>query len=297
MKRLDKGILIGLFAVSLGAVITYNYLDAATAAKNVSLVSNSNDAAPAPMGDPATAQKASPLTSGNANAPDNETASIDDTSLFTQDDPNDDYATFGDRVQEIQARRHGQPVDAKALWNAMQQKQAWQPLAGTPDAPELNDIDRNDGREFIRINPLKIESLVAGDKLDITLAQTNKNYTVNIDNVQSDGGESVTWTGHLEGLESDNQVNITRGDTLIVAGITTPEGLFEMQTRGEEGWIASSTTMFKGVDLHLEVPPDAIGSTAAQPNDAHDHQHDNHNHNNHSHDHAVSGESAAPPAI
>lgn len=294
MKRLDKRIFIGLFAAALGAVITYSYFDVATAAKKVSLVSNSNDAAPVPLVAPTAMQNASPLTSGgNANVPTNKTALIDDTPLFTQADPNDDYATFGDRVQEIQARRNGQPVDAKALWNAMQQKQAWQPLAGTPNAPELNDIDRNDGREFIRINPLKIESLVAGDKLDITLAQTNKNYTVNIDNVQSDGGENVTWTGHLEGLENDNQVNITRGDTLIVAGITTPEGLFEMQTRGEEGWIASSTTMFKGVDLHLEVPPDAIGSTVAQPHAAHDH----HSRNNHNHSHDVSGASAAPPAI
>lgn len=250
---MDTKVIAGMFTLLTGAAIGYGFLGASSiddqkhSAANASISSKAPNNIVTPLAPLQSPKGVNKVKAQNPKIAD----------LMAQKDPNERYGTFGKRFEEVVARRNGQTIDAQALWNAMQQKEPWQPLQETPTAPELSDADKNDGREFININPMKIESLVAGDKLDITLSQTNKNYIVNIDNVQAESGNNVTWTGHIDGLEADNQVNITRGDTLIVAGITTPEGLFELQARGNQGWIASSSTMFKGEDVVIEVTPDA----------------------------------------
>lgn len=174
--------------------------------------------------------------------------------LLMQPDPNPYYATFGDRLQEVLARRDGQTVDAKKLWAALQEKAAWKPLEGSPDQLPLTAEQRSDGREFISIDPLKIESLVPGDHLEVPIAQANQTYNVVIDHVRSTDGQSMTWSGHIEELSQDNQVTITRGNGLIVGGITTPQGLYALQAHGSQGWIATSATLFKKGDKHIEVP-------------------------------------------
>ncbi|PAU65649.1 hypothetical protein BZL41_05610 [Pseudomonas sp. PIC25] len=174
--------------------------------------------------------------------------------LLMQPDPNPYYATFGDRLQEVLARRDGQAVDPKKLWTALQEKAAWKPLEGSPDQLPLTAEQRSDGREFISIDPLKIESLVPGDHLEVPIAQANQTYDVVIDHVRSTDGQSMTWSGHIEELSQDNQVTITRGNGLIVGGITTPQGLYALQAHGNQGWIATSATLFKGGDKHIEVP-------------------------------------------
>ncbi len=76
----------------------------------------------------------------------------------------------------------------------------------------LSAEQKLDGREFIQINPLKIESLVQGDTLEITIQQANKTYTARIDQVISEGdGRNVTWRGYLDDVESPNSFTITRG--------------------------------------------------------------------------------------
>jgi hypothetical protein len=215
----------------------------------------------------AATQLYAPAAENQAYPEDTESAfdALDEATLLSLEDPNPDYATFGDRVQEVSARRNGQAMDPRLLWLASQEKEGWSALDDMPVAAELSETERYDGREFIRVNPLKIESLVAGDKMALPISQINQTYTMKVDAVRSESGNSVTWTGHLEGLESDNHVVITRGDSLIVAGITTPEGLFELQARGDEGWIASSATLFKGGDEIIEGPLPPTQSEPASP--------------------------------
>src|SRR5690606_10072724 len=152
---------------------------------------------------------------------------------------NPDYATLGARANEIAARRNGQPVDLKALREALAQDTAWGPLDGVPPGLPLTAEEQMDGREFIRINPMKIESLVPGDSFELDIAQINRSFTAVIDEVQAGNDNNVTWVGHLKDHENESRVVFTRGDSLIVGGMTTPNGHFEMETRGEYGWIAS----------------------------------------------------------
>lgn len=191
--------------------------------------------------------------------------------LMQTPDVNEEYPTFGHRVSEISNRRNGQPVDVVALYAASQLPSAWQTSDTLPDNFPLSEEDRIDGREFITVNPLKIESLVPGDSLDIDIAQINGHFTARIDRVQVQADNNVSWFGHLEnvpGLEGQTQVYLTRGDNLIVGGITTPDGHFEIEARGTQGWIASGATLFKHGDELVSVDQEALSRTPAVSQEA-----------------------------
>jgi hypothetical protein len=202
-----------------------------------------------------TSQKTENTNQNNASAEDK--ASIED--ILRRPDENPNYATFKDRVYEVQARRNGQHIDPAQLWLASQQPNAWTPVNNSSDALNLSDEERNDGRKFIEFSPLKLESLVAGDTLEIDMGAAGQSFKAKIDEVRSeDNGKNVTWTGDSLDTNYPGHLTITKGDTLIVGGITTPDGHYELQVHGNEGWIVSSATIFKGVDQQIIVPQDLL---------------------------------------
>lgn len=205
-----------------------------------------------------------PRPAANAQQPHADTtAAISAEEILQLPDANPDYATLGDRANEMAARRNGQTVDPRALQQAIAQNAAWGPLDETPAGFPLTAEEQMDGREFIQVNPLKIESLMPGDTFEMDIAQINRSFTAVIDQVQAGDNNNVTWVGHLQNHKEESQVVLTRGDSLLVGGITTPEGHFEMEARGEQGWIANSATLFKTPDVLLQVPAEELAKTPA----------------------------------
>ncbi|MAM86303.1 hypothetical protein [Allohahella sp. A8] len=185
--------------------------------------------------------------------------------LLLQPDVNPDYPTFQDRVTEVSVRRNNRDFDPQALWVASQRPEAWQALEAPSQNFGLSAEEMQDGREFINIDPLKIESLVPGDTLELPIAQLNTTLVAQIDEVRSeDNGRNVTWTGEILGLDAPNQITLTRGGDLIMAGISTPDGVYELQAHGSEGWIANGATLFKGQDQQIVVPPELIENPPTQ---------------------------------
>ncbi|EAR11094.1 hypothetical protein [Reinekea blandensis] len=182
-------------------------------------------------------------------------------SILTEPDVNPDYATFSDRISTVRARRNGQEVQADKIWEASKADSAWTTVDEAPDSLNLTREQELDGREFIKIDPLKIESLVHGDTLEVTIQQLNRTFTAHItDVISEDEGRSVTWKGYLDGLDSPNTITITRGSNLIVGGISTPQALYSLQANGEDGWLVDSSTLFVGGDEPIEVTPDMLDS-------------------------------------
>jgi len=187
--------------------------------------------------------------------------------ILTQQDINPNYPTFADRISTIEARRNGVAVDPQAIWNASNADTPWETLDEAPDSLNLSLDKKLDGREFIKIDPLKIESLVHGDTFELTIQQLNVTFTAHIENVISeDNGSNVTWTGYLEGLESPNTITLTRGSNLIVGGISTPHALYSLQAIGELGWIVDSSTLFVGGDKPIIVTPEIKSNAPEIPN-------------------------------
>ncbi|MET1078596.1 MAG: hypothetical protein ABWY06_11325 [Pseudomonas sp.] len=256
---------IALFggAVLVSATAVFVLLNPLQPALPTPAITQATPASPS-LGEARRTQPAAVKPAGAAIAPPADAeAALSEAQLLRLADSNPDYATLADRVGEVSARRNGQAVDVAALYAATQQKSAWKALDGVPEGFPLSVSEQYDGRQFIEINPMKIESLLPGDTLDIDIGQLNQSFTAVIDNVQAQPGNNVTWTGHLQNQETESQVVFTRGESLIVAGITTPQGHFEMEARGDKGWIVSSATLFKTPDVLLEVPADELAKTPA----------------------------------
>ena len=150
------------------------------------------------------------------------------------------------RLAAIQQRRPELNVSPANVIRMMQRPDAWSVAASIPKKLPLQPNEFNDGREFIQLEPLKIETLLPGDLLELPIQEERKTYRVKIDEVVIQNSDTISWYGHIEGADGQNySVSITRGKQLMVGGLDTPEGHFVLQAYGTDGWIASSQTLFK----------------------------------------------------
>lgn len=174
--------------------------------------------------------------------------------------------TFEERYTEVIARRNGARIEPQALQRAMQETAVWTAVTEAPEHLDLSVEEQLDGREFIDVSALKLESLVKGDTVELPIGQLKRTYEAKVEQIRSDdNGRSVTWSGSLVDVPAPNGFTLTRGRDLIVGGISTPHGHFEVQAQGSDGWIVSSATLFsKGVDQQVIVPEELIESP---PND------------------------------
>ncbi|MGB3620195.1 MAG: hypothetical protein WBA20_02515 [Ketobacter sp.] len=166
---------------------------------------------------------------------------------------NEDYPDLDMRLHEMNGRSAGKTYDPEEVKQVLFEESAWEASDKPGDELALSDEEIGDGREFIQFKRLKLDSLVAGDQLDIPINQTGKTYQAEITQavVNSDG--SVTWNGQLMDELGDvssesgspYSVTITSGQAIVSGGIFTPEGHFVIEAVGEQGWIANASTLFK----------------------------------------------------
>lgn len=171
-------------------------------------------------------------------------------------DDNPNFATFNDRYQHIVARRAGQTFDPQELYKAMQEPDTWTPTDEAPASFNLSDSHKNDGRVFINLSAMKLETMARGDKINIKIPNTDIDFMATINDVRSDNaGSSVTWEGSSDTPNSNNKITITKGDTLVVGGIFTDENLYQIEVKDGQGYIVSNATLFRhGQDQTVEVP-------------------------------------------
>lgn len=176
---------------------------------------------------------------------------------------NEEYPTLDSRVKEIAGRGRSSinTLTPNVLIQNMSYSSAWQTVEEPSSDLPLTLEERYDGREFIRFNPLKIESLVPGDTLSIPVFQDNREYTMKVTSVEVYDDGNVTWYGLLEDFENLNQISITRAETLTMGEITTPNGHYTLEVRGSNGWIVNSGTLFKFQSDHEDIvfPKDEVG--------------------------------------
>lgn len=196
-------------------------------------------------------------SSPNRRAQDLKEDSID---VFAERDENPNYETFYDRYQDIVARRAGLQFDPDELYEQMQKDSAWEELPDVPRGLNLSDEEINDGRSFISFSSLKMESLAAGDSLQIKIAKDDIEFVAKISEVRSEGeGESVTWFGESSTPGSSDTITITQADGLTVGGIFTDQGLYQLEVKNGQGYIVNNATLFRhGEDRQVYVPPELL---------------------------------------
>lgn len=226
-------------------------------------------ASPTPQGTHETPRSATP---GNATA---DLTEADATPLA--EEPfwfNTDYPTLSMRFEEIQARRAGHGLALQQLPRLLATPEAWVEDDAVADGLVLEDDERLDGRVFIRFNPDKLESLVAGDRVQLPVSAHKTSYTFQVDSVEVHDDASLTWTGRLLEFDRDNQVTFTQGQSMTYGGITTPEGSFVIQVEGNRGWLVDAGTLFKGECEEAPVPVLASATSAVPAQEStHPHPH------------------------
>ncbi|WP_344803975.1 hypothetical protein [Allohahella marinimesophila] len=187
---------------------------------------------------------------------------LDPEELELGDNP--DYPTLESRLTEMHARREHQSFKPDQVLAAIRQPAAWQSDDSVAEQMDLPDEDRYDGRTFIRFNALKVETLMPGDTMEIPIEQANSIYQMVVDEVEDHRDGSITWRGHLQDFNEENQVMITQSDGVTYAGIFTPDAPYTIEARGDAGWVVTTGTLFKGEEEPLPIPvPDIAESRAS----------------------------------
>ena len=251
-----------LFAVGgsvLAGVIAYMFMHESTVAPEVAPVRQVAAPAAAPI-----------LASPVAAKPTPEPAPVFYASRLPYDTASFKGAPLPERLAAMSLRRGGRAFRPEEVAAALKSDEAWSNDASIAGQLNLSKEEQRDGREFIRVNPIKFEALLPGDELNLTLKQVKADGPLRlvVDRVEG-SGENVTWHGHLKDFGSENQVSFTRGKSLIVGSISVPDKSFAVQIMGDVGWVVDGFTIFKVG--HDDVQPINEGTVVAT-NTAHNHK-------------------------
>ena len=159
----------------------------------------------------------------------------------------DNYAHLQDRLNAMQERRPNQQFDPATVEAAVKRENTWEKAKKIPTHLPLKPEEFTDGRQFIQLDSLKIETLMPGDSVTVSIADVGQHdYKVIMDKIEKHDYNSISWYGHIDGKDGQTyQVSFTRGEKLTVGGIDTPNGHYVLQAHGNDGWIASSKLLFK----------------------------------------------------
>lgn len=218
-------------------------------------------------------QSSTPATNGDNSQPKNQVvAKISSSASSTE------IQTITPELQEriaaMQQRRPNLQFSNSEVAAAVNRTTSWAPAEEIPRELPLQPEEFTDGRQFIELDSLKIETLMPGDKINVRVDNNTKDYQVTIDRIEKHDYNSISWFGHIQGDDGQKySVSFTRGEQLTVGGLDTPDGHYVLQGHGDKGWVASSQLLFK-VDTSVS---DAIHPADVDPKYA-PNQDSHHNH-------------------
>lgn len=150
-----------------------------------------------------------------------------------------------ERMIAISSRRDGVDFDDGMVQDAVRRENLWEVVSGSVVVSGLSLEDVYDGREFIRFDALKVETLIPGDNIRLYIPQAQREYTANIRSVIENGGGVITWEGEISGTNNKGKVSITKDLETTYIGLFTEDAHYTVEAKGDIGWIANSGTLFK----------------------------------------------------
>lgn len=153
--------------------------------------------------------------------------------------------TLDSRLAELRELYPYREFAAEEVLDLMSRPTAWQPASTPPDSMPLTEAQRNDGREFIEMNPARLEVLLPGDSFELPLERLGMHLKMEVESREALPGGGFTLHGRVLGSSELMRVTITQSPGLSIAGIDTPQGHVVLQANEDQGWIAASETLFK----------------------------------------------------
>lgn len=164
------------------------------------------------------------------------------------------------RIKEIKARRPELDIEEKQLIAILSRTTAWAVDSAIADEFDMAEDKKNDGRSFIYFDRMKIETLIAGDTMDIFIPQSNEKHTMIVQKITKNSDDVITWSGVISDLEWGGQVEITQGKSLSYISIFARDMLhYTGEVNGSYGWIASSSellNLYENKSPFIHLSPD-----------------------------------------
>lgn len=219
-------------------------------------------------------QSTTPATSDYNNEPKNHAAAKISSSASSSESQTI-TPELQERIAAMQQRRPNLQFSKSDVAAAVSRTTSWAPTEEIPRELPLQPEEFTDGRQFIELDSLKIETLMPGDQINVQVDNNAKDYQVTIDRIEKHDYNSISWHGHIQGDDGQKySVSFTRGEQLTVGGLDTPDGHYVLQGHGDKGWVASSQLLFKA-DTSIS---DAIHPADVDPNYAKNQESQPHNH-------------------
>lgn len=188
--------------------------------------------------------------------------------------------TLQQRLDLINKRNPNIHMTAIQLQKLMDKPTAWQVQDDIVDQlkDKLEPNELKDGRKFIAIDPMKIETLLPNDNLQVNIPQLGKDLTLKIEDISVENG-ITSWQGKLINYPDLNTVSITQGgvgNSLITQiGLNTPEGFYVVEGFNTAGWIVGGGTKFNKGEMVETVDENG---TVQKPEFFGGHENDSHSH-------------------
>lgn len=159
---------------------------------------------------------------------------------------NDQFPTLSSRLAEINTRRPGFSYSPEDVLSAMEKSEAW---TGKDDpgflSQKLSDEALNDGRQFLDFDPLKIETLMQGDHMSVSIDSIAQVFDMRVDDVKVFNDGNLMWKGTIMGDEGGS-VSITQStNNITVASVVLSQKDYTLESHGGDAWIVDSAVLFK----------------------------------------------------
>ncbi|KAA1162467.1 hypothetical protein EU508_05580 [Pseudoalteromonas fuliginea] len=158
---------------------------------------------------------------------------------------NENYPTLSSRMSAINARRSNINYSAEDLLAAIEKTSAWEEIRqpGT-NLNKLSADELSDGRQFIDFDPLKVESLMVGDHLDIAIESIGQVFDMKVDSVRIFEDGNIMWKGKIANIKNGS-VTITQSNVITLAAVILDDDDYTLEAHGSDGWIHNSGELFK----------------------------------------------------
>lgn len=163
--------------------------------------------------------------------------------------------TSSERLSVMSARRNGREFDADAVAEAQAQPEGWSLSRNRHDHLPLTSEQLDDGRVFIESHPLKFESLIPGDTVDLSIPHIDETDSYLIEKAEEVDG-LVIFKGITEDGES-RQLTAVSGDNFVAGSIKLENGeQYDFELVGGTGWIHASAKLAQISEN--DAVPDAV---------------------------------------
>lgn len=157
------------------------------------------------------------------------------------------YPTLDSRMAALLERRPNTSITKERLLQYLEEASAWKSSNRVieDDSQGTGNNQSGSKKYLIEFNREKIETLMNGDTLEIPIPETGNSYVMQVENIQANGDNNITWSGTLLNEDGGSYpVTFTQNQTtLTVGGVSTPTGHFGLEAREGEGWLMASRVM------------------------------------------------------